>query len=105
MCGSHLVEGTYPHDIERVWYKSGIYSNISLPVLNPLPPQLAYKLVDNLPIQTYMLSSHSISNTSTSLVLVLVSDLPHLTKLMPSSAERILELQDLDLKRKNKHGQ
>ena len=32
------------------------------------------------------------------LVLILVADLPHFTQLVPGSAERVLELQNLDLK-------
>lgn len=47
------------------------------------------KLISNLP---------NISIEIDSLVLILVADLPHLTQLMPSSAERVLELQDFDLK-------
>jgi hypothetical protein len=37
------------------------------------------------------------SQTQNFLILILVSDLPHLTQLMPSSTERVLELQDFDL--------
>ena len=39
-----------------------------------------------------------ISMENNTLVLILVADLPHLTQLVPGSAERVLELQNLDLK-------
>jgi hypothetical protein len=65
-----------------------MYNNI-FPRTLRLTPYLLPKPVGKSPSIT--------STMGTTLVLILVANLPHLTQLMPSRAERILELQDLDL--------
>lgn len=55
----------------------------------------------SLPTCKMISNSPLISNENDALVLILVADLPHLTQLMPGGAERVLELQDFDLKDTN----